>query len=244
MTLLLGSAEWLRHVRGTPPVRDPRGRSRPTSQFSPYSKHLGRNVGIEGGNELTAFLLMEALHAGRMIRWFKEQPFELNETDHGLKAIPDFMFEWHDGTKYVVEVKAAAFITSTEQAKLNRLTALFESIGIKYVLWTDKEQLCKPLWTNVRSLWKERDTYHEPSVISDLSERLAKGPVRLDALVRAGIDPDAVLHVAARGHASFNLTSRWSVATTITREPHESDYHNFLGARHDPERWWNTLQSA
>ena len=85
----LGTVEWIQLVRSTPPVRNPIGRSRPTEQFFPYSEALKRNMGIEGGNELTGMLLLEALHAAGLVRWFKEQPFKLTEIEHGIEATPD-----------------------------------------------------------------------------------------------------------------------------------------------------------
>jgi hypothetical protein len=230
-----GTDEWLRHVRSTPPVRDPLGRSRPTCQFSPYSRHLERNVGIEGGNELTAFLLLEALQSCGLVAWFKEQPFEEDN------RTPDFLFQWHTGMRYVAEVKSAKFITDEVKAYLEEMDALVKGVGMAYVVWTDREHLREPLWSNVRKIDKELKADHDEKETERLIALLQAGDTTLAQLAHEGVDPDTVLHAVAQGRASFDFTGRWNTKTVISEKPHEASFSKLLGARHDPEQWWNAL---
>ena len=122
--LTIGSPDWIEHVRTTPPVRDPRGRSRPTQRWNPHVEALERESGLEGGNELTCALLLEILHAAGLVTWFKEQPFKLNQESHGVDATPDFMFQWKNGALYVPEVKSARFVTSEVEAECAAISAV------------------------------------------------------------------------------------------------------------------------
>jgi hypothetical protein len=239
----IGTDDWIQFVRSTPPVRNPIGRSRPTEQFFPYSEALKRNMGIEGGNELTGMLLLEALHAAGLVRWFKEQPFELNEPEHGIEATPDFIFEWCDGKRFVAETKSSAYVTADVLDRTARLTALLGKVEIDYLLWTDKIHLRKPLWTNVRRIWSERGAYYSTEEVEIVMKAICDGPRTLGYLVEHGANSDTALHLAGKGRAHFNLTEHWNARTIISDRPEKSHYGLHLGAKHDPEAWWNSLQS-
>jgi len=200
-------------------------------------------MGIEGGNELTGMLLLEALHAAGLVRWFKEQPFQLKEDAHGIEAVPDFLFEWCDGTKYVAETKSAAYVTADVLDRTTQLTALLAKAGINYVLWTDKDHLRRPLWTNVRRVWNERGAHYSREELEVVTEAISESPRTLQHLVELGANPDAALHLVGRGRAHFNLTEKWNARTIISSQPERSHYRLHLAARHDPEAWWNSLQS-
>lgn len=236
-----GTPKWKTHVRETPPVRDPRGRSRPTHRFSPYCEALQRNVGIEGGNELTCFLLLEILHAAGLIRWFKEQPFALTKEQHGIEATPDFIFEWMDGRLYVPEVKSAKFVTSDVEDKTAQLAAFMAKEDITYVLWTDKKHLHKRLWHNVRAVRRAGIGFFSPADVERVRATVRDGPKTLQQLIDGGVDSDLVLNQIRAGAMHFNLLEKRNAKTIITPCAEPALYADLLSSRPDPESWWNAL---
>lgn len=237
----LGTAAWLREVRSSLPVRGVLGRSRPTQQFAPKSAALGRNASAEGGNELTALLLLEALHAAGLVTWFKEQPFELTEQEHGVKAIPDFIFEWQGGIVYVLEVKSAKYLTVEVNEKLAQVASVINGAGMKYLVWTDKKQLKKPLWSNVRKLWSARGIFVSDTDRDKALSAVRKGPTTLGALLKDGNDPEVLMYLVAMGQAHFNLNEKRNEHTQVRTSAIAAHYHDLLGARPDPESWWNAI---
>lgn len=240
----IGSSEWIRHVRSTPPVRDPLGRSRPTHQFAPFSEFLGRKAGIEGGNELTAFLLIEILQTAGLVRWFKEQPLQLTTEVHGIEAVPDFIFEWMDGRVYVPEVKAKRYITADVLSAVKQLTGLFAEGGITYLLWNNKDHVDKTLWSNVRKVWNCRGALYAQSELDHARAAIRDGPQTIGALVKRGVDPDVIYHLVDRGHAHINLTQKRNEHLLVTEKANSEYYRRLLGSQHDPEGWWNALSGS
>lgn len=237
----LGGKAWLEYVYASPPARDPRGRSRPTQRASPYSPTLQRSVGIEGGNELTAYLLLELLHACGLVRRFKEQPFELDRDRYSSAAIPDFIFEWYDGTPVVAEVKSSTFYTADKERVAKELADLLGSYKLSYVVWTTREHLTQTVWHNVRQIYRRRQHVAENDELERLETDLSKSSLTLGQLIDRGHDQDTILHAVCIGRAHFNLLEKRNVASKLYRVANAANYATLIGARPDPNSWWNAL---
>lgn len=237
----LGSKAWLEYVYASPPARDPRGRSRPTQRASPNSPTLKRSVGIEGGNELTAYLLLELLHACGLVRRFKEQPFELDPDRYGSAAIPDFIFEWYDGTPVVAEVKSSAFYTADKERVANELAGLLNAHSLRYVVWTTREHLTRVLWHNVRQIYRRRQLVTERGELERLAIDLGPSCRTLGQLIDLGHDQDTILHAVCTGRAHLNLLEKRDVSSKLYRLADAANYAALVGARPDPNSWWNAL---
>lgn len=242
VTAEIGTQLWISQVRGTPPVREPLGRSRPTHQFAPYCRHLNLTVGIEGGNELTALLMLDVFALAGLVTWFKPQPFELTEQAHGINAVPDFAFQWRStGQIYIAEAKAKAYINESVLAETSQLSKLFAAHGVEYLLWNDKEHLTRMLGSNVRKLWNCRSIFLSDEEIKAARDSVASGARTLGQLISQGVKSDAIFHLADAGHLHFNLMDKRSLKTNIAGVANEQHYDALLKGRIDPESWWNAI---
>jgi hypothetical protein len=237
----LGSKEWIDDVYASPPARDPRGRSRPTQRASPPSSALRRSVGIEGGNELTAYLVLEILFAAGLIKRFKEQPFALDRKLYGSAAIPDFIFEWYDGQHFVAEVKSSAYYTAAKERTAEKLHELLGKHQLKYVVWTTEAHLTRRLWHNVRQIRRRHLKIPEPIQLDALLRELEQGPKSLGLLIDQGYEQDEILCAIWSGQLHINLLEKRDVTTKVHRYPNPHFYTPLLGARPDTESWWNAL---
>ncbi len=237
----LGSNGWIDHVYTSAPARDPRGRSRSTQRASPPSNALERSVGIEGGNELTAYLFLEILFSAGLVRRFKEQPFEMDRKLYGMAAIPDFIFEWHDSQQFVVEVKSSNFYTAEKERTAERLHAVLNEKQIRYVVWTSEVHLTRVVWHNVRQIRRRRLKDVAPSTLETLTRKLEETPLSLGDLIDQGYDQDEVLASVWNGRLHLNLLEKRNVRTQVYANPNPHFYASLLGARPDLERWWNAL---
>jgi hypothetical protein len=170
---------------------------------------------MEGGNELSAFLLLEILQACGLVRRFKPQPFELKLTVDGIAGIPDFMLEWHDGIQMVTEVKSSTYYTAAKEKVAERLAAFLGKHRLEYVVWTTAEHLQRALWHNVRQVHASHLFEPAAEQVERLAADLAKGPVPLNALIDRGFEQQTVLHQVWEGRAHFNLMNKRCGATLV-----------------------------
>lgn len=239
--LPFGSPAWIDYVYSSPPARDPRGRSRPTQRSSPHSDALGRSVGIEGGNELTACLLLEIWVACGLVRRFKEQPFALDAALYGKGAIPDFIFEWRDGTHVVAEVKSSAFYTAEKIQAAERLSNFLTEHGLRYVVWQTNAHLTRRAWHNVRQVRGAKHLVPEPHALERLLSDLNGTSMTYQQLIANGHDTELIRHAVWTGKAHFNLLEKMNVSTEISATANAGHYAALIGARPDPNEWWNSL---
>ena len=125
----------------TEPVREVKGKSRPTQRFSQKNplENL-KQIWAEGGNEHTAVLLLIHLEVLGIVRRFKLQPFNISDLDETLEGVPDILVEMKNGRFYVIEAKARRYITVEVNEKLNQIDECMKSLGIDYLLWNDKDK--------------------------------------------------------------------------------------------------------
>lgn len=244
ITAPLGSAAWIEQVRASPPVRDPLGRSRPTHQYKPYLDSLGRPVPCEGANEATCALLLDILAAAGLVRWWKEQPFKLTSSQHGLDATPDAMFEWFTGKHYVLETKSAKYVTEKVQAKASQLESLLSSVGLTYLFWTDDKQVGDPLRTTVRKVRNASGADITAEEVGRVVELVSQGAVTVRTVLEQGIRPDAYRHAIAIGKIHCNLTEKLDEHALLYPTPLQRAYDVLLGSGPDLESWWNALPDS
>lgn len=244
ITAPLGSKRWIEQVRSTKPVRQVLSRSRATHQFAPYLESVGRNVPCEGGNEATCALFLDILATEGLVKWWKEQPFELTKSEHGIEATPDAIFEWFTGAHFVLETKSAKFVTAQVEEKATALEKLFAKAGLTYLFWTDAKHVGRPLHTNVRSVWYARDAQIEAKQVSQVVDLVRKGPVSVLQVLKLGVPPEAYRHAIAHGKVHCNLTKALDESALLYPEPLCNAYDVLLGSGPDPESWWNSLPDS
>jgi hypothetical protein len=239
---VMGSTAWLAKVYTTPPVRDPGGRSRPTERFVMKSRYAQQRYVVEGGNELTAALLLDILYAAGLVKRYKPQPFVMYADVHGVDATPDFLFEWAPTSiHFVAEVKSSSYLDPEKLRKVCKVGGAVVRHGLRYCLWNTKEHMTDWTWTNVRQTHKLKNMFPDDDTVDKLCDLLATGPKTLGHLLDAGVDQDTVLHRAWHGHAHFDMCKKRTVATAISAQPRPEYYHHLLNASPDPESWWNAL---
>lgn len=241
ITAGIGTSAWIEQVRSTPPARSPLGRSRPTHQYKPYLASMGRQVACEGANEVTCALLLDILAKAGLVRWWKEQPFQLKEREHGIEATPDGIFEWTNGKHYVLETKSAKYVTEKVLAKAAELEALFKAAGVTYLFWTDDKQVGNPLRTTVRQIWTAGGADISADEVGQVMNIVAQGPVAIGTVLEQGIRPDAYRHAIAIGKVHCNLTEKLDEHTILYPNRLDHAYDVLLGGGPDPEGWWNAL---
>lgn len=205
---------------------------------------LGRNLGIEGGNELTCALLLELLLKCGLVVWYKEQPFEMTTREHGVDAVPDFIFQWHDRRVFVAEVKSKKFLTVEVERKLEDVARVISNAGIEYLLWTDQQQLNRVVWHAVRSIYRAGISAVPREEVTSALLMVRDGPATLEELRRGGIDVAVVKNQVHCGAMHYNLLRKLDANTIISRRPDESYYLGLLGDRPDTERWWHSLPDS
>lgn len=240
-----GSRQWIDCVYDTKSARDPRGRSRPTHRFAPAFRSQKNPVCMEGGNELTAFLMLEIFQECGLIDRFKPQPFLLNQP--GLVATPDFLFEMKDehgaSIQIVVEVKSSAYYTVERQKKCETLSRFFAQYGIRYVVWTTKEHLTRTLWHVVRQVSMSQVLVPSVERTNDLLDVLRR-PKTMGSLIDLHYSVDEILHEVWKGRAHFDLTLPIGAETMVGQTPHADTYAHLFHAEPNAEAWWDSLPDA
>lgn len=139
------------------------------------------------------------------------------------------------------EVKSAKYLTVEVSEKLEQVSSVISAAGMRYLVWTDKKELKKPLWSNVRKLWSARGILVADADRDAALSAIRAGPTTLGALLAMGHDPEVLMFLVAMGQAHFNLADKRNERTQILPAPNEAHYQHLLGARHDPESWWNAI---
>jgi hypothetical protein len=235
-----GSPDWVEWVYSTPPVRDPRGRSRPTQRFKPFCRALQEDMRIEGGNELTVLLFLDILHAAGLVKRFKPQAFLMTEDRHGVGGVPDFMVEWIDGAQHVPEVKSSRFVTMASIRRAERIERFLARYHLRYAVW-ESDFLGRPLWHNVRQLQERGGLLPDPEAADRLADAVAEGPITFNQLIDAGHDLQLIMHEAWAGRIHFNLLEKRNGNTKLYARAQPQFYDRLFGGRADFDRWWNGL---
>lgn len=212
----LGSADWREQVFASPPVRQVKGRSRPTQRFALKIPALERVVYLEGSAEMCTCILLQLLVNKSLVKRFKEQAFALNEAEHGLRAVPDFLVELTDGSLHCLELKSARFMTEKVLSKLAEVKRVCEVAGIHYHIHTDSDLLCANTQRNLRRLQGtsgEMISVEQLNLLNAFFKGHTSGTVT--ELVGLGADPKAILNRTYFAQLTFDLKDKFDENTII-----------------------------
>jgi hypothetical protein len=239
----IGSPAWVEEVFATPPVRQLKGRSKPTQFHQMWSVHLGRHIGAQGRNELNCALMLEHLcNLGLIIR-FKEQPFRTSVQEFGAEIVPDYIAQGNRGELYVIEAKSARYITVEVAATHNRNRDAFRQKGITYLVWSDKNPFTKSVRHALLEMFR-----HRLAVIRTQIEELCEAlePLRaqtFEVLFKKNFDRSTIFAAAWNGDVFFDLKQEFGPYTKISLDPISNLKEIVLDARRAGGRWWDTLSS-
>jgi hypothetical protein len=237
---------WVNEVFSSPPRRDVDGRSRPTQRFVvPTFLADAPNVFAEGGNELTAVLMLLHLQRCGFVRRFKVQPFELSEIGGPKRAVPDLFVELASGQVHVVEVKSARYLTRAVEQTLEERREALESAGLDLVLWTDQTALHRPTWHSTRHLARGLALPASDDVEIEIRRLLANGPLNFGELERSlRCGWDRLTAAAARCQFHLSLLETIDEHALVTREFSKQQYANLFAQGDAVSDWWTSLRAA
>ncbi|EPD37954.1 hypothetical protein HMPREF9701_04024 [Delftia acidovorans CCUG 274B] len=241
----LGSSAWLESIFASAPVRDPRGRSRPTQRHSVREPGLtSHTVVAEGGNTAIAQHLMTLLQNAGQVRRFKLEPFQLRPMVDGVDAVPDMLVELKNGELIVIENKSARFLTAQVLQHCREVEAIISEARMRYALWTDVWPLGRTTHRLMRTLRRCGHSAASPEQICELHRQIKNRVVTLGELRKYGVFIDAVLHEVWHGRATCHLTEELSDSLEIGTDIRLLNYEPMLTAPVCAHDWWFNLPRA
>ena len=236
----LGSPEWLAEAFGSGPARDVRGRSRPTQRY--IGRALGGEASVaEGGNAAIARTLLTAAILAGQVKRIKMEPFQLLESDHGVHAIPDTLFERADGRVFVVEAKSDRFLTDEKLDKCRAVEKVVNAAGMTYLFWTDRWPLSPSLWQLMLELRRCGTSSVSEDRIQEIAERLSTKPMAMSELRELDLYRAYVLAAAWRGLAHFNLFAPLTDATVVSNDARDRGMAQIFTAPVDTKTFFRSL---
>lgn len=239
------SQRWIDSIFDSEPSRNVRGRSRPTQRFA-YSSDAcrGRLVHCEGGNELTAALLLEHLWRIGIVRRFKMQPFSLSELGYPTSPVPDILVELVDSRVVSIEVKAAKYLTSQRRAKFETEREFLAQHSLPHLLWTDDRQLSRATWHAVRHLQRGAALNVDASTKRDLAQSLPASKTLGDLMALPSGSWDQLMAAAARGYFHLNPQEKFSEQARIYPAVPSYLFAHFFDERYEPASWFDALEDC
>jgi hypothetical protein len=239
----LGSKEWVNHVFNTPPVRQLKGRSKPTQYHQAWVPVLNRFVGAQGRGEALALVALEYFTNLKIIKNFKEQPFKTTETEFGREIVPDYFAVQNSGRLLVIEVKTARFITNFVQCQLDSNRKKFNELGLNYLVWKDTSPFIKETrhhFLNMRRAVAENIPEVEKN---ELLQRVSsEKSIKLGHLYANDISLDTIYFLAWQGKIFFDITEPLTESSLISIGSLINLEQIFFDCNH-PDAWWNDLQT-
>jgi len=234
----------------TKPVRKVKGKSRPTQRYL-LINHFENNKEIwaEGGNELTAVLLLMHLQSLGVVRRFKFQPFNFYDLDEALEGVPDILVEMSNGRFYVVEVKARRYITAEVNEKLNQIDESLKSLGIDYLLWTDKDKygrtnkLNQNVWRNVRTIHRGWLIGISRELVQCIFEKVKSEPITFSDLF-GEFGWDLCIAAWARGAFHLKIQKEFDEKKILSPRYSSLDTAFFFSKNAIVGSWWGSLESV
>lgn len=241
---MFGSTAWRNEFFTMPPARNVKGRTKWTHRHAPWVEHLGRLAYVESRNEFVALTALEYLHRDKRIQRFKEQPFTTDPSVFGREYTPDFAAQVANQT-YVIEIKTERFITRQLEAEFEKTKAIFSEHGMKFLVWTDKKPLIRPLRHNFVRLRRAAALNVEKEETARLLDMLAeREQLPLWALLEREFDLDLVAHACWNGKVFLPLREELHERTIVSLSPQESLYDFLFDTEPDIEAFWNSLGDA
>lgn len=237
----IGTDRWAQEVFSTPPVRDPRGRSRPTQRYLVLAHDRPEVLVGEGGNEANARTLLTAAVIAGAVRRFKFQPFRLHPAEFGLDATPDILFESSEKKRYVVEVKSKKYLTTKVIEKCKRVEEVVNKHSMTYLLWTDSWPLGPATWRLLRKLRRCGTGRVPESAMRAISEAVEAKPLTLKQLQEHGHNHEVLLAAVWHGLVHINLFEEFNHATLVSSDIRTRKFDTTLSARVDAQVWWDQI---
>jgi hypothetical protein len=197
----------------------------------------------EGGFESTTRTLLTLMENAGIVRRFKPQPFKLTEIEHGLRAIPDFIFEMDDGKQFVVEVKTKRFMTEDVLRKCRAVERVINASGMKYLLWTDAWPLNRDLWHILRHIRRAGMSAVPRNEIDRLVQVVGENGKTVAELRTSGYFSITIHAAAWEARVGFDILSPWSDSTVVSREMAKFQFFRTLTTAVDSHSVWNSLDT-
>lgn len=237
---------WLTEVFRSPPRRNVRGRSRPTQRFIFEDANGGDLIVAEGGNEMTAAILLRYLKNIGIVKRYKLQPFNLNEICPGLDATPDFLVELRDGRIYILEIKARRFINADVLNKIETVRAALLEHKLQYLLWTDRDpygitnKIHRSIWNNTREIFRGWAIPMDQETEEKIREKVIDPNCSIGDIDKL-VGWDMTIAALARGLFFINLEETINEKSTVQATfPAEVGEH-FFATRSNSKTWWDSL---
>ena len=195
----------------------------------------------EGGSAAVARTLLTAAILAGLVKRIKLEPFELLESDHGVHATPDILFERADGRVFVVEAKSDRFLTDEKLEKCRTVEKVVNATGMTYLFWTDRWPLSPAVWQLMRELRKCGTSSVPEDRIREIAERLATRPMAMTELRQLGLYRDYVLAAAWRGSAHFDLFAPLTDATVVSNDAKDRGMDQIFTAPVDTKTFRRSL---
>jgi hypothetical protein len=235
----------LEGVWSSPPVDKIKGRTKWTQAHQPWSETLGRLAPVQGRGEYIGLLALEYLKRTGHVERFKEHAFATTVDDLGWEVRPDHFALGGNKALYVIEVKTARFVTAEIQMKLDANRTAFRKFGMKYLVWTDRHPLTRPVrhnLINMRRAATEDVTDGEIGGLVELTR--SEGEIPLGAVVDRGFDINCVFSAWWQGKVFLPLTRDVTASTLVSDRPVENYPAIFLDEKPIVDDWWETLVAA
>lgn len=240
--LKIGTPPWLEAVFASPPTRDVRGRSRPTQRHAVIEDE--KKIYAEGGNTATSRSLLSTMVKAGVVKRYKLEPFELSIAEHGVKAIPDVLFEHADGSLYVVENKSARYLTSERVEKCKAVQAVVNGAGMKYLLWTDRW----PLTPNCQRLLRHARRHATSAVAKDSVEKaiqtVSNCRMTFGELRTRGVYRPEIMTAIWEGGLHTDLLTELSDDTVVDTDVGSRGFDLLLNAPVEAHLWWSTTSKS
>lgn len=238
--------KWRDATFDMPPARQVAGRSRPT-QRSRIQDSTGREHICEGGNELTAAVLLNHLCRLGLVRRYKFQPFNLQDFG-GESGYPDLLVELRTSELFVVEVKSAKFLTAEYLDKYRARERELLALGIPTVLWTDKKaaQAIGALTHSARNNLLDLDRCSRivaaDKVLARLRDGVSRSRVRLTQLLTdTGATWEELMYAWAHNYVRAPIEETLHETTIFTEAASPGSYRSYFDARSGSAVWWDRL---
>lgn len=233
---------WVDSVFNSEAARSVRGRSRPTQRFAFSSDACsGRLVHCEGGNELTAALLLEHLWRIGLVKRYKMQPFSLSELGYPTNPIPDVLIELSDGRIFSIEIKASKYFTAERKEKFEAERDFLSQHALPHLLWMDDRLLPNTVWHATRHLQRGVAFDVDAGTKSDLSQSLATARTLGELMALPSCSWDQLMAAASRGYFHLNPLEKFDEEARIYAALPRHLFAHFFSVRHEPSSWFDTL---
>lgn len=239
---------WRDAIFDGPPARRVAGRSRHT-QRSVIQDPRGADHMCEGGNELTAALLLNHFFRVGLVQRYKFQPFSLEDYG-GSHGYPDLLVELYTGELVVVEVKSAKYLTAEYLTSFRDRERELIALGLSAVLWSDKHAqhayaaLGQSARNNLLDMERCSRMPARDSVLERLSSQVRSSRMRLAELLNSlGATWDELMFAWAQNYVQGPIAETLNETTYFSPAAAPSDYGSYFQPRAGSTSWWGRLPS-